>query len=116
MLITGRQGWVISSVERAQRFPNATTGYMFSQYAPLEENGTEFYTLDNLKSNYLDACRTQPDTNVHSAGYVSSTDFVTQSPVNFVLNMLSRELPDQLALLRYAQGIGIPVSLVELGV
>eukprot|EP00041_Stephanoeca_diplocostata_P011432 m.189789 g.189789 ORF g.189789 m.189789 type:complete len:578 (-) comp18532_c0_seq1:262-1995(-) len=105
-----RQGWVISNADHAQRFPNATSGYMFSQYAPLDDNGTKFYTLDNLKREYLDTCALGGRPAERNAAGVMHGPVV-----NFVLNMLTRELPDQLELLRYADNIGIPVRLVELG-
>jgi hypothetical protein len=91
-----QDGWVIADDDYFARFPTSTA-YKFSHNRKTF-TGQPLYTLDNLKL-LLDVCaaRGQPKT------------------VNFMLNLLTRELPDQLALLHRASALGIPVEIIELG-
>eukprot|EP00051_Salpingoeca_urceolata_P003047 m.54810 g.54810 ORF g.54810 m.54810 type:complete len:232 (-) comp12483_c0_seq2:1027-1722(-) len=92
-----RTGWVISEADFEAHCPNSTS-YKYLQYAR-QYNGTALYDLANLKL-YVETCRLRNG---------------AEPTVNFVLNMITRNLTDQMAMLKQAEAIGVQVRLVELG-
>jgi hypothetical protein len=95
-----RKGWVITEQEYIERFPENTTIYPETSMARSYVRGNTSYTLHNLKKFFVDVCnRTQ--------------DFVPR--INFVLNIVSGELQDQLDFLAAAKALAIEIEAVELG-
>eukprot|EP00039_Didymoeca_costata_P022124 m.346168 g.346168 ORF g.346168 m.346168 type:complete len:536 (+) comp28258_c0_seq1:110-1717(+) len=94
-----QQGWVVTEEDYKEQFPNSSWAYMYGSDVS-KYNGTGMYTLENLQNNYIQYCK---------------ENYAFTPKVNFVLNMITRNMTDQVSMLQHAASIGIPVQLVELG-
>jgi hypothetical protein len=90
-------GWVITPEDYKTRFPQSKS-YKYKSRADQNPNRTKLYTLESLKG-LLDLCERMQ----------------MKRTVNFALNMVTRELDDQLQMLQAADNLGVAIKIVELG-
>lgn len=91
---------MITEQQYLERFPGNTTSYPEIAMDRSYLRGNTSYTLHNLKRYFVDVCN-------------STQGFVPR--INFVLNIVSGELQDQLAFLDAAKALALRFEAVELG-